>query len=148
MGLILPPGNPRRIQRLSDLGQPGLRFVNRQPGSGTRVWLDNALLQEGLNSGRIQGYSHEKTTHTAVAQAVAEGQADAGLGLEAAALSFGLDFVPLTSERYDLVLTRRGMQHVAVQRLVSWLQQPGSRMLLTRIGGYETHASGEVRWVE
>ncbi len=148
MGLILPPGNPRRIQRLSDLGQPGLRFVNRQPGSGTRVWLDNALLQEGLNSGRIQGYSHEKTTHTAVAQAVAEGQADAGLGLEAAALSFGLDFVPLTSERYDLVLTRRGMQHVAVQRLVSWLQQPGSRILLTRIGGYETHASGEVRWVE
>jgi putative molybdopterin biosynthesis protein len=148
MGLILPPGNPGDIHRLQDLTRTGLRFVNRQPGSGTRVWLDNALLQDGLNSGHIQGYSHEKTTHTAVAQAVAEGQADAGFGLEAAALSFGLDFVPLASDRYDLVLSRRGLQHAAVQRLLNWLQQPGSRMLLTRIGGYETHASGEVRWVE
>lgn len=148
MGLVLPPGNPRRIQSLEDLAQPGVRFVNRQPGSGTRVWLDTALLESGLRSEQIDGYTDEKSTHTAVAQAVAEGQAGAGLGLETAALSFGLDFVPLTSERYDLVLPRRSLQHAAVQGLSSWLHRPANRKLIERMGGYETHASGETRFVE
>jgi molybdate-binding protein/DNA-binding transcriptional regulator YhcF (GntR family) len=148
MGLILPPGNPRGIRRLSDLAQPGLRFVNRQPGSGTRVWLDNALQEAGLRGEQIDGYTDEKSTHTAVAQAVAEGQAGAGFGLETASLSFGLDFIPLTSDRYDLVLPRRNLQHAAVQGLASWLRQPANRKLITRMGGYETHTSGEIGFVE
>jgi molybdate-binding protein/DNA-binding transcriptional regulator YhcF (GntR family) len=147
LGLILPPGNPGGIEGLAGLVTPGLRFVNRQAGSGTRVWLDQALSKLDLDPGRIVGYDSEKMTHSAVARAVAEGEADAGLGLEAAALSYGLDFVFLTHERYDLAATEAALDTPALQALVGWLQDPPARQLLERLGGYDLSPLGQVEWV-
>ncbi len=94
LGLILPPGNPLKITGLQDLGKQGVKFINRQSGSGTRVWLDNQLRSIGLDSGRIAGYDHERSTHSEIAQAIAEGSANAGIGLEASSRSLGLGFHP------------------------------------------------------
>jgi molybdate-binding protein/DNA-binding transcriptional regulator YhcF (GntR family) len=147
LGLILPPGNPANIQSLADLAQPGLRFVNRQPGSGTRVWLDIALRRQGLETARIAGYATEKMTHSAVAQAVAENEAHAGIGLEGAALSYGLDFLFLTHDRYDLVAPQAVMETPPVAALVAWLKQPSTRQIIEDLGGYEAGSTGQVEWV-
>jgi len=148
LGLILPAGNAARVHRLQDLARPGLRFVNRQSGSGTRVWLDNALRQCGISPKSILGYDNEKMTHSEVALAIAEGQADAGLGLEASARAYGLDFVPLTQEPYDLVFLEAAFHQPAVQRLIAWLSSESARQTIARLGGYETHQTGRLQWVE
>lgn len=148
LGLILPPGNPRRLQGLTDLGQPGLRFANRQSGSGTRVWLDIALRRLGIDTGRIAGYETEKITHSAVAQAVAENEADAGIGLEGAALSYGLDFLFLTHDPYDLVVTEAVMESSPMAALIAWLNMPSTRQVIENLGGYEAGSTGRVEWVE
>lgn len=148
LGLILPAGNAGRVHRLQDLTRPGLRFVNRQSGSGTRVWLDNALRKCGLSPQNILGYDNEKMTHSEVALAIAEGQADAGLGLEASARAYGLDFVPLTQERYDLVFLEAAFHQPAIQRLIAWLGSASARQAIARLGGYQTHQSGQLQWVE
>jgi len=149
IGLILPEGNPQGIQGLEDLTRPGLRFANRQEGSGTRVWLDAALRRSGISPERIDGYAQEaRQTHSAVAQAVAEGRAQAGIGLEAAALSFGLDFVFLTHDRYDLVAPEALLESAPLQALQRWLKQPGTREQIRSLGGYDTAESGELTWVE
>lgn len=147
LGLILPPGNPAGVRSLADLVRPEIRFINRQPGSGTRVWLDLALQRLGLDSGRISGYENEKMTHSAVAQAVAEGQAEAGIGLEAAALSYGLDFLFLTNERYDLVVPEAVMETPALEALVRWLNTPSTHQFIEKLGGYEATPTGRVEWV-
>jgi molybdate-binding protein/DNA-binding transcriptional regulator YhcF (GntR family) len=148
IGLIVPPGNPAQIKDLADLGRPGLRFVNRQPGSGTRVWLDFALRSAGVPAGQIQGYDVEKVTHSAVAQAVAEGQAGVGFGLEAAALSYGLDFIFLTYDRYDLVIPAAGMNAAPVQALLQWLGSPATRQVIESLGGYAADETGRVVWLD
>jgi molybdate-binding protein/DNA-binding transcriptional regulator YhcF (GntR family) len=147
LGLILPAGNPDRIHGLDDLTRPGLRFLNRQPGSGTRVWLDIALKKAGIQTDRINGYHDEKITHTAVAQAVAESKADVGIGLEAAALRFGLDFVFLTHDRYDLVVPNEIMETAPMKNLVGWLNQPSTHQIIENLGGYQAHGTGQVSWV-
>jgi molybdate-binding protein/DNA-binding transcriptional regulator YhcF (GntR family) len=147
LGLILPPGNPAEIQGLADLARPGLRFTNRQSGSGTRVWLDIALRRLGIDSGRIAGYESEKMTHSAVAQAVAEDEADAGIGLEGAALSYGLDFLFLTYDRYDLVVPEAMMETPAMAALVAWLNRPATRQVIESLGGYDAGSTGQVEWV-
>jgi molybdate-binding protein/DNA-binding transcriptional regulator YhcF (GntR family) len=146
LGLILPPGNPEQIQGLPDLARPGLRFVNRQAGSGTRVWLDVAFKKAGIPAEKIQGYDLEKMTHSAVAQAVAEGEAEAGIGLEAAALSYGLDFSFLTHDRYDLVIPAAGMGHPAVQAILDWLQSADTKQVIEKLGGYDSRETGRVEW--
>src|SRR6476469_4127595 len=103
-GVIVAPGNPRGIAGIDDLAQPGLRYVNRQRGAGTRVLLDHELRRRGIAPDAIAGYAREEHTHLAVAAAVAAGRADAGLGVLAAARAFGLGFVPVRSEPYDLVM--------------------------------------------
>jgi putative molybdopterin biosynthesis protein len=147
LGLILPPGNPAGIRDLASLALPGLRFVNRQSGSGTRVWLDIALQKAGIPVQQIQGYENEKITHSAVAQAIAEGQADVGIGLEAAALSYGLDFLFLTYDRYDLVIPEEVMQSPPVQSLLEWLNAPATQQAIESLGGYEAHQTGRIEWV-
>ena len=147
-GLILPPGNPQGVHAIQDLGRPGLRFANRQSGSGTRVWLDLALRRAGLQSDQIQGYTDERATHTAVARAVAEGEADLGVGLEAAASSYGLDFIFLAHDRYDLVIPAATMERPPVHALVGWLQDAQTKKVIESLGGYETGATGRVEWVE
>jgi putative molybdopterin biosynthesis protein len=144
LGLILPPGNPGNLQGLADLARPGLRFVNRQSGSGTRVWLDIALRGLEIETGRIAGYETEKVTHSAVAQAVAEDQADVGIGLEGAAISYGLDFLFLTHDRYDLVVPEAVMETPPAAALIAWLNTPSTRQVIENLGGYE--AVPPARW--
>ncbi len=103
-GLVVRPGNPLHIQEMSDLARPGVRLVNREPGSGIRTWLDLRLKQLGIPPGKIFGYINEVGSHDAVAQAVLQGNADAGLAITASARKYGLGFVPLFSEPYELVL--------------------------------------------
>ncbi len=148
LGLMVPPGNPDHIQDLSDLSRPDLRFANRQPGSGTRVWLDAMLRRKGIPTGDIQGYANEKMTHFDVARAVAEGQAGVGLGLEYAARTYGLDFILLARERYDLAVPAAIMELPPVQALHQWLCGNEGKAVIGSLAGYETGETGKLVWVE
>ncbi len=146
IGLIVPPGNPVHIQGLVDLARPGLRFINRQSGSGTRVWLDSMLHRQGIQTANIQGYNEEKMTHTEVANTIAEGMADIGLGLEGAARSYGLGFLPLVQEQYDLVIPEEKFETPPLQALMQWIGSPAARQAISSLAGYSTTNTGEVRW--
>jgi molybdate-binding protein/DNA-binding transcriptional regulator YhcF (GntR family) len=148
LGLILAPGNPLNITGLPDLAALHLRFINRQAGAGTRVWLDAQLCRMGIASQQIAGYGEQVMTHTEVARAVSEGRADTGLGIEAAALAYGLDFLFLTSERYDLVIPATAWTSEPIQRLVAWLSGESARALLGGLAGYDLSETGRVEWVE
>ena len=141
LGLITAPGNPLNLRELSDLARPGVRFINRQPGSGTRVWLDAMLARQGV-TGEIRGYTDERLTHTDVARAVAEAQADVGLGLEAAASAFGMEFTLLARERYDLVMPSEVADRPAGTALLNYLASPEARKVISRYPGYESDATG------
>jgi putative molybdopterin biosynthesis protein len=140
-GLMLAPGNPKGVRSASDLAQAGLRFINRNPGSGTRLWLDRELERLGIPSEQIDGYEHVVNTHTECARAIAEGQADAALGLQASARQYNLDFIPLFEERYDLVLPRE--QEDALSPLLEHIQTAAFRRNLNTLTGYNTAHSGE-----
>jgi molybdate-binding protein/DNA-binding transcriptional regulator YhcF (GntR family) len=148
LGLILAPGNPLKIGDLRDLTAARLRFINRQPGAGTRVWLDAQLCRMGIEAQRIAGYGEQVMTHTEVARAVSEGRADTGLGIEAAALAYGLDFLFLTSERYDLVIPSTTWTLEPVRQLVAWLSSEAARALLGALAGYDLSETGRLEWVE
>ena len=147
VGFIVPPGNPLGINNLNDLARPGLRYVNRQTGSGTRVWLDVNLKRMGLASDSIQGYQDEKKTHFEVALAVAKNLADTGLGVQTAAISFGLDFVFLTTERYDLVIPGEKWETPVFQSLTEWLRTSQVKTAIQELGGYDTSETGSIRWI-
>jgi len=142
LGLIVPAGNPNGVISLEDINRQGLRFVNRQAGSGTRVWLDARLRRLGISFQSIVGYEDERSTHSEVARAVAEGDARVGLGLEAAARPFGLDFIALTRERYDLVMHESFYQLPAMQKLVGWLSKQGQQAF-SGLVGYDTSVTGQ-----
>jgi putative molybdopterin biosynthesis protein len=148
LGLILPRGNPKNIRGLRDLLSPSLRFVNRQSGSGSRVWLDANLRRAGIDAKQIAGYQDEKMTHSEVADAISIGQADVGLGLEASARSYALDFVLLTSERYDLVMPLNIFETEPIQALVTWLGGSIAKESIQNLGGYETSTTGQIEWVD
>jgi molybdate-binding protein/DNA-binding transcriptional regulator YhcF (GntR family) len=147
LGLIVPPGNPPGLTGLADLARPELRFINRQRGAGTRVWLDAQLRRLGIAAESIAGYDREAATHAEIARAVAEGNADVGLGIEAAALEYGLGFVLLATEPYDLVIPVEAWESAPVQALAAWLRTEDGRMAIAELGGYETEESGRVSWV-
>jgi putative molybdopterin biosynthesis protein len=128
-GLMVAPGNPLGLASIADLIRPGVRYVNRQRGAGTRVLLDYELAQLQISPDAIEGYAREEPTHLAVAAAIAAGRCDAGLGIMAAARAFGLDFVPVTQEPYDLV--------VAAEAMDSRFQAA-----VTDLGGYSTKEMG------
>lgn len=148
LGLIVQPGNPRNIGDLADLTRRDLRFINRQQGSGSRVWLDAELHKMGINPLLINGYSNEKMTHTEIAATIAEGNADVGIGLEAAAIAMNLSFINLVLEQYDLVIPAEMLLQLPVQKLVDWLATPKARNAIQDIGGYQTTETGQLRWVE
>jgi molybdate-binding protein/DNA-binding transcriptional regulator YhcF (GntR family) len=148
LGLITPPGNPADITALDDLARSELRFVNRQRAAGTRIWLDCQLRRRGLEAGQISGYEYEVTTHSDVARAVAEGHADVGLGIETAAKAYHLGFIPLTTERYDLVMPEAVYHAAPAQALARWLNTEEVKSVITDLGGYETNETGSVEWVE
>lgn len=142
-GFLVAPGNPLGLSSLRDLTRPGVRFVNRQRGSGTRVLLDYHVRQEGINPGTISGYEREEFTHMAVAAAVQSGSADVGLGIRAAAHALGLTFVPLFSERYDLAIPRRHWESELLAPLRRMLFDPAYRSAVEALGGYHVERMGE-----
>jgi putative molybdopterin biosynthesis protein len=141
-GLIVAAGNPLGLTGIDDLLRPGLRYVNRQRGAGTRVLLDHELRRRGIEPDAISGYSREEHTHLAVAAAVAAGRADAGLGVLAAARAFGLDFVPVTREPYDLVLAAETLDDPLLAPLWALLEDPAFRRAVEALGGYDTEETG------
>lgn len=116
-GLMLARGNPKGIMSLADLAQPGVRFVNRQFGSGTRILLDLLLKNERIDSHRIAGYGTGEFTHSGVAACVAGGLADAAFGVETGARLFNLDFIPVASERYFLICSQEAMESPTIHRI-------------------------------
>jgi putative molybdopterin biosynthesis protein len=141
-GLIVAAGNPLGITGIEDLSRPGLRYVNRQRGAGTRVLLDHELRRRGIEPGDVVGYQREEHTHLAVAAAVAAGRADAGLGILAAARSFGLDFVPVAQEPYDLVVTQEAYDSGMLAPLWALLADEKFRASITALGGYSSAETG------
>jgi molybdate transport repressor ModE-like protein len=135
-GLLLPKGNPRRVRSLADVAKKRLRFVNRQPGSGTRAIVDALLARDAIAPSRIVGYGNEEFTHAAVAATVASGGADAGLGVQAAAARHGLAFVPLLEERYLFVCRRDRLQSPAVRAFRRELASARTRQVVTGLAGY------------
>jgi putative molybdopterin biosynthesis protein len=141
-GLIVAAGNPLGITGIEDLSRPGLRYVNRQRGAGTRVLLDHKLRQRDIASGDILGYHREEHTHLAVAAAVAAGRADAGLGVLAAARPFGLDFVPVAQEPYDLIVTQEAYGSSVLAPLWALLADEKFRASVEALGGYSSAETG------
>ncbi len=142
-GLMLPAGNPRGIASLADALAVRARFVNRNPGSGTRVWLDRLLAAEGVAGATVPGYDDELFAHRDVAQAVADGRADVGLGICAAALPLGLEFVPLLEERFDLVVPAEHRHTALVEPLLARLRSSEFKGAVEALGGYSTDHTGE-----
>ena len=143
-GLIVQPGNPENIQSLDDLVKPGITYINRQRGAGTRVLLDYHLEQLGIQSERIDGYAQEEYTHLTVAAAIASSRADCGLGIRAAADALNLDFVPLYQERYDLVIPRIHYDSELMQPVLKLLETPEFQKSVTAMPGYGVEHMGEV----
>ncbi len=141
-GLIVAAGNPLEITGIADLSRPGLRYVNRQRGAGTRVLLDHELRRHGMEPGNVTGYEREEHTHLAVAAAVAAGRADAGLGIRSATRTFGLDFVPVAQEPYDLVLIKQTYDSPLLAPLWALLADDTFRASITALGGYSTAETG------
>jgi putative molybdopterin biosynthesis protein len=140
-GLMLANGNPKGVKKITDLARSKVRFVNRNPGSGTRLWLDAELLKQGIPAEKITGYEKTVKTHSEAASLIEAGRADASLGLQAAAHQHGLDFIPLFEERYDLVLPREQEQNL--NPLLDYIQTADFRTLLNSLTGYNTAHSGE-----
>ncbi len=141
-GLIVAPGNPLALAKVDDLTRPGLRYVNRQRGAGTRALLDHELATRGIDPADIPGYTREEHTHLAVAAAVAAGRADAGLGILAAARAFGLGFVPVAQEPYDLVLRADTLDDERLAPLWTLLERPDFRAEVEALGGYSCAETG------
>lgn len=143
-GLMLKKGNPLNISTLEDLTQPTLRFVNREPSSGTRILLDLLLEEAGVDANRIRGYQKEELTHNAVAAYVASGMADAGFGVEAAARQFGLDFIRLNTEQYYLMGRQEILEKPGVKEILNLLGSGAFRDAVASIPGYSAEHAGEV----
>lgn len=143
-GLIVAPGNPKRIRDLGDLARPDLRFVNRQPGSGTRLLFDLSLQQAGIDTQAIEGYEIIEYTHAAVAAYVGSGMADAGFGLEVPARRFGLGFVPLLTERYFFLCRDELLGEPVMQDFVAMLGNAELRAQIAKLPGYDPAAAGHI----
>ena len=142
---MLPPGNPLGVRGLEDLLREGLRYVNRQKGSGTRILIDYLCKRNGMDTAGIYGYDREEFTHTSVAVQIASGTADAGMGIYSAAKLYGLDFLPICTEQYDLLISDAAWETEPVQRLISILQSQEFRTRLEGMGGYQLGRPGRIR---
>jgi putative molybdopterin biosynthesis protein len=143
-GLVVAPANPKRISKIEHLANRSVRFVNREAGSGARALADRLLREAHLAPSRVRGYQVEAYGHLAAAYAVHAGDADCCIATRSAAQAFGLDFVPLKSERYDLVMRRRMVQLPAVQAFLDVLQRVALRRQLEVFAGYDTTQTGTV----
>ena len=144
-GLMLAAGNPLGVRGVTDLARPGLRYVNRQRGSGTRILMDHLCRKAGMDTAAIYGYDREEFTHTSVAAQIASGSADAGMGIYSAARLYGLDFLPVCTELYDLLIPDGAFETPMVQKLLEVLRGGAFRLRLEKLGGYRLDAPGTVR---
>jgi molybdate transport repressor ModE-like protein len=143
-GLMVAPGNPLHVGGLEDLVRPGLRFINRQRGSGTRFLLDALLAAAAVDPAAIVGYEHGEFTHAAVAAFVGSGMADVGFGLERPARHFKLDFIPLATERYFAVCRRDALARPEIEQVLAILRSASFQAAVDALPGYKTRRCGEV----
>ena len=141
-GLVVARGNPKAIRGIEDLARPGIAIVNREPGSGSRVLLDESLTAAGIPSGLLAGYDRVAASHLSVAEVVGIGLADVGVAVKAAAIALGLDFVPLGQERYDLVIPNHFLNGEAVAELLTALRSPNLQRQVEALGGYDIACMG------
>ena len=140
-GLILAAGNPKGIRKISDIARENVNFINRNAGSGTRLWFDAELKKQKIDSAQINGYANAVKTHSEAAVLISQNKADVSIGLQAAAHQHGLDFIPLFEERYDLVLPRENEK--TLSPLLDYLQTSNFRAGLNALTGYSASHSGE-----
>jgi len=143
-GLMVKRGNPKGIKGIEDLARKEIAFINRQAGSGTRILLDYRLEQSGIDPGQINGYQHEEFTHMAVAVAVLSGTVDTGLGIHAAAAALDLDFIPVVTEQYDLVIPTAHFESENIQLLLETINTVEFKNRVEALGGYSTRKTGEI----
>lgn len=145
-GLMVRREHATSVRSLADVKREQVRFVNRQPGSGTRMLVDHLMQESCIDSAALRGYDGlAEETHVAVAACVASGLADAGVGVEAAAIQFGLNFAPLVEENYFLACLKPDLKHPAIKRLRMVLGGEGWRGILANLAGYQpAFAPGEV----
>ncbi len=143
-GLMVAKGNPLNLQKFPDIAKEGVRYVNRQKGSGTRILTDYLCRQENLNVDAIYGYDREELTHTSVAVQIASGSADAGMGIYSAAKLYDLDFIPICIEEYDLIIPDHAWDTPQVQQMLAILKSEAFRNKILALGGYTIENPGEM----
>jgi putative molybdopterin biosynthesis protein len=141
-GLVVALGNPKEIRKVEDLARKNVRFVNREPGSGSRALLDKCLAKAGIDAHRIRGYERVAYGHLAAAYCVVSREADVCMATRSAARTFGLDFIPLHSERYDLVMRKGTTTLPAAKAFLDVLQRATLRRKLEVLAGYDTSDTG------
>jgi molybdate-binding protein len=144
LGLATAPGNPLRLRGFTDLARPRLRIVNRESGSGARSVLDEALKELGFKPDRIQGFDCELAGHLEVAAAIASGSADAGVTIRVAADAYGLGFIPVREERYDIVILERESGSAPVKALLEALNSRRFAREVSQLCAYDTGQMGKV----
>jgi len=147
MGLMVRRGNPLGITSLERLLDPSIRFVNRDPDSGTRLLFEQLLAQHGLDGTRINGYEHSEFTHAAVAAYVASDLADVAFGVEAAARQFGLDFVRVLTEDYFFVCKKQILEVEAVQRVLAIMRGEEFHTAISKLPGYRVKDAGSIKTI-
>ena len=147
-GLIIGRGNPGNIKGIEDLARKDIKFINRQSGAGTRILLDYKLNQLNIKPENIQGYEHEEFTHMSVAVAVLNGTADAGLGIYAAARALNLDFIPVVTEQYDLIIPEEHFENENIKILMNTISSTEFQVRVKALGGYHTEKTGQITSIE
>jgi molybdate-binding protein/DNA-binding transcriptional regulator YhcF (GntR family) len=147
-GFIIAKGNPKQIKGLEDLSRQDVTFVNRQKGSGTRVWLDYKLREMGILPHGIKGYNRELDTHLAVAMSIVRGEADVALGIQAAANSCNLDFLSATKERFDLVIPIDNYRSQLFAPVLDIILSDEFKKVVAEMGGYDTSQTGETVFIK
>jgi putative molybdopterin biosynthesis protein len=148
LGFVTARGNPCGIAGFADLVRTGVRFVNRQAGSGTRLLLDHQLEHEGIPAERISGYDQEVFTHIEVGLAILAGEADTGIATAAVSTMLGLDFVPVTRERFDMICDQSVFFQKGVQALMEILNGDLFRKRVEKLGSYDFQSAGRILYVK
>ncbi len=144
-GLLVATGNPKSIRSVDDLGRPDIRLVNREEGAGARLLLDQRLVAAGIATGNVAGYETHARSHFHIARTIAEGHADVGVGVRAAAQLFGLEFLPLQQARYDLVVPKSHLNdHPSIETFLNILVSRPFRTEIDALGGYDMSQTGKV----
>lgn len=141
---MVAKGNPLGIEKFEDISREGLRFVNRQKGSGTRILTDYLCAKYGMDTDSIYGYEREEFTHTSVAAQIASNSADAGMGIYSAAKLYDLSFVPLCIEEYDLLIPDYSWDSEVVRTLIETLKSEEFRRRILALGGYTVENAGKI----